>query len=212
MKRIFFIAAGLLLGILPPAGAQEAAEILAKAAAVCKQPGGLSASFALHTRSEQRAESLEGVIYVKGDKFVLETPDVKTWYDGLAQWTYLEGSGEVNVTTPEGDELQFTNPAILLGSYQENFTALVRSEGTAVNGKAAYNIELRPRKKTDIVKVELQIEKFSGLPVRIVVQLKNKTSNTIRISNVQTNENRPDHFFSFPKAAYPEAEIIDLRL
>jgi outer membrane lipoprotein-sorting protein len=212
MKRIFFIAAGWLLGILPPAGAQEAAEILAKAAAACKQPGGLSASFALHTRSEQMAESLEGTIHVKGDKFVLETPDVKTWYDGRAQWTYMERAGEVSVTVPEGDELQFTNPAILLGSYQKNFTALVQSEGTAVNGKAAYNIELRPRKKTDIVKVELQIEKFSSLPVRIVVQLKNKTSNTIRISNIQTNENRPDQFFSFPKAAYPNAEIIDLRL
>ena len=77
MKRMFFIITGLLLCALPPAEAQDATAILAKAAAVCAQSGGLSASFVLQTRSEQTAESLEGVIHIQGDKFALETPDMK---------------------------------------------------------------------------------------------------------------------------------------
>jgi outer membrane lipoprotein-sorting protein len=166
----------------------------------------------IHTRSEHLSESFRGTIHIKGDKFALITPDIKTWYDGATQWTYMEHTEEVNITTPEGDELRFTNPAILLGSYQKDFTAAYKGESTAGNGKPAYNIELTPKKKTDIVKVELQIEKFSGLPSRITVQSKNKTSNTIQISDVKTNINHPDDSFSFPKAEYPNAEIIDLRL
>jgi outer membrane lipoprotein-sorting protein len=195
-----------------PASAQNATDILAKTASVYKQSGGISASFVIHTRAEQLSESFQGTIHIKGDKFALITPDMKTWYDGATQWTYMEHTEEVNITTPEGDELRFTNPAILIGSYQKDFTADYKGESTAGNGKLAYNIELTPKKKTDIVKVELQIEKLSSLPARITVLSKNKTSHTIQISDVKTNINRPDNFFSFPKAEYPNVEMIDLRL
>jgi outer membrane lipoprotein-sorting protein len=210
MKHFIHIAAGLLLAMLS-ATAQNAAGILDKAASVCNQPGGISASFVMQTRSEQGSESFEGLIHIKGDKFTLSTPDIKTWYDGTTQWTYMEHAEEVNISTPEGDELQFTNPGILLSTYQKGFTAVYKGEGTATNGKTAYLIELTPKKKTDITKVELQIEKFSSLPVRIYVEMKNKLSNTIQISNIKTNINREDSFFAFPKADYPEAEEIDLR-
>ncbi|MDR1937549.1 MAG: hypothetical protein LBQ73_03485 [Tannerellaceae bacterium] len=210
MKHFIHIAAGLLAAVLS-ASAQNAAGILDKAASVCSQPGGISASFVMQTRSEQASESFEGVINIKGEKFTLSTPGIKTWYDGTTQWTYMEHTEEVNITTPEEDELQFTNPGILLATYQKGFTAVYKGEGTATNGKAAYLIELTPKKRTDIAKVELQIEKFSSLPVRIFVQMKNNLSNTIQISEIKTNVNREDSFFSFPKADYPEAEVIDLR-
>jgi outer membrane lipoprotein-sorting protein len=210
MKHFILLAAGLLAGILT-ASAQHAGGILDKAASVCNQPGGITASFVMQTRSPQLSESFEGVIHIKGDKFALSTPDIKTWYDGLTQWTYMEHTGEVNITTPEGDELQLTNPGILLRTYQKGFTAAYQGEGTATNGKAAYIIALTPKTKTDITRVEVQIEKHSSLPVRIHVEMKNKLSNTIQISDIKTSVNRPDSFFSFPKADYPEAEVVDLR-
>jgi outer membrane lipoprotein-sorting protein len=123
----------------------------------------------------------------------------------------MEQTEEVNISTPEGDELQFTNPSILLHSYQKGFTAVYKGESTATNGKAAYTIELTPKKKADITKVELQIEKFTSFPVRINVLMKNGISNTINISNIKTSVNQPDSYFSFRKTDYPKAEIIDLR-
>ncbi|MDR2811347.1 MAG: outer-membrane lipoprotein carrier protein LolA [Tannerellaceae bacterium] len=213
MKQSIFLAIVLFFQTLPPTAAQNATEILAKATAVYNQSNGMTASFTLHTRSEvqQVSESFEGIIQMKADKFTLSTPDVKTWYDGTTQWTYVEHTEEVNVSTPEGDELQFTNPAILLGSYQKDFTAALKGETTAANGKAAYIIELTPKKKTNIVRVELQIEKYAHLPVRIYVESKNKLSNTIQISRIKTNAHLPDQLFAFPKADYPHAEIVDLR-
>ena len=81
----------------------------------------------------------------------------------------------------------------------------------APNGKAAYDIELVPKKKSDIVRVELQIEKFSALPVSIAVFSKNGINSTIRISKIKTGVNQPDGFFVFFEKDYPDAEIIDLR-
>ena len=44
------------------------------------------------------------------------------------------------------------------------------------------------KKKSDIVRVELQIEKFSGLPASIAVFSKNGISSTIRISKMKTEK------------------------
>jgi outer membrane lipoprotein-sorting protein len=213
MRPFFFLVAGLWLWTISPASAQNAAEILAKAADAYSRSNGMTAPFTLHTRSEmqQTEESLEGVIQMRGNKFTLTTPGAKTWYDGATQWTYIEQTEEVNISTPEGDELLLTSPAILLGSYRKDFTATYKGQTAAASGKAVHIIELAPRKNTPVARVELQIEQHSSLPVCIRVEMKNNIQNTIRIGHIKTGVNQPDAFFTFPQADYPHAEIVDLR-
>ena len=134
-----------------------------------------------------------------------------TWFDGQTQWSYVERNEEVNVTTPTAEELPFTNPALLLRTYKKGFTAVYKGESTAANGKMAYDIELTPKKKSDLTKVTLQIEKQSSQPVRIVLYTQNGMSSTLQIKQLQTNQNQPDRFFVFNEADYPDAEVIDLR-
>lgn len=193
--------------------AQNAASILDKAVSVYEDSNGLTAYFTMQTRSDVQkvSESFDGTVDIKGDKFVLKTPDMITWFDGTTQWSFVERNGEVNVSTPTGEELQATNPALLLRSYKKSFTAKYKGESTAPNGKAAYDIELIPRKKSDIVRVELQIEKFSGVPASIAVFSKNGISSTIRLSKMKTGVNQPDSYFVFNEKDYPDAEIVDLR-
>ena len=150
--------------------AQNATSILDKAASAYEDSNGLTAYFTMQTRSDVQkvSESFDGTVDIKGDKFVLKTPDMITWFDGTTQWSFVERNEEVNVSTPTGEELQATNPALLFRSYEKGFTAKYKGESTAPSGKAAHDIELVPKKKSDIVRVELQIEKFSGLPASIV--------------------------------------------
>lgn len=175
-RKIAFI--GLLLcllfGVRVISRAQNPVSILDKAASAYENSNGISASFALNTRSDMQkmSESFEGTINMRGDKFTLVTPDMITWFDGKTQWSYVERNDEVNVSTPSGEELQFTNPAILLRVYKKGFTPKYIGESTAANGKAAYDIELTPKKKGDIIRVELQIEKFSNFPAAIKVEAK----------------------------------------
>ncbi len=210
---LFGLLACLLFGIRVTSRAQNAVSILDKAADAYENSNGISASFTLNTRSDVQkvSESFEGTIHMKGDKFTLVTPDMTTWFDGTTQWSYVERNEEVNVSTPTGEELQFTNPALLLRMYKKGFTPKYIGESTASSGKSAYDIELTPKKKGDILKVELQIEKSSNFPAKIKVEAKNGISSTIHISNLKTGVNQPDDFFVFKESDYPDAEVIDLR-
>lgn len=210
MKQIIYIATALLLcGASLPA--QNAESLLDKAAEAYNNSNGISATFAMRTHSEQQntTESFEGEINIKGDKFTYSTPGLRTWYDGSTQWTYQERSEEVYVNTPSGDDLMLTNPAILLKSYKKGFTASYKGESTSRNGKAAYDIELVPKKKGDILSVSLQIEKTSGLPAAISVKMKNGINSDIQITALKQNVNQPDSYFTFNKADFPDALVID---
>ncbi len=193
--------------------AQDANEVLQKAASAFDASSGIEARFALHSRSPQTqsGESFEGIIYMKGDKFKLQTPDMITWYDGTTQWTYMERTQEVNVSTPGSDELQQTNPAALIHNYEKGFKASLKGSSTTRQGKAAYDVELLPKKKSDVESVVLQIEKNSYSPASIDIRSDNGMRHTIVISTWKTAEDKPDSFFVFDEAEFPDAEIIDLR-
>lgn len=201
----------LLLGFSLGADAQNAATLLDKAATQYTQSNGIKAIFTLQTSGAGGSDRMEGTIQMRGDKFRLELPGTITWFDGQTQWSYVEHNEEVNVTTPTAEELPFTNPALLLRTYKKGFTAVYKGESTAANGKMAYDIELTSKKKSDLTKVVLQLEKNSGLPIRMVVSAKNGTNSIVQISQLQTNQNQSDRFFVFNETDYPDAEVIDLR-
>jgi outer membrane lipoprotein-sorting protein len=194
-------------------GAQDVIAILDKAVSVCENSNGLTAQFTMFIRSDRQqiSESFEGVIDVKGEKFVLKTPDMSIWFDGRNQWTYLERNEEVNVTLPSDEELQMTNPILSLRFYKKGFNAIFKGESTAANGKTCWDIELVPKKKKDIDVIELQIEKKSSIPVLISIVTKQGIHNTIRINEMKTGVNQSDSCFIFEEKEYPNAEIIDLR-
>lgn len=203
----------ILIGFTGKAQAQDAQAILDKAAQMYEQSNGIKANFAIHSVVPQQniSESFEGIIEMKGDKFKLETPDMITWYDGQTQWVYVMRNDEVNVSTPSGDELQLTNPAVLLRQYKKGFSVQYKGTSTTRQAKSAYDITLIPKKKSDIQQIDLQIEKMSNIPAAITITDKNKATVSIYISKWETGKNQADSFFSFNESDYPDAEVIDLR-
>ncbi|WP_080904257.1 LolA-like putative outer membrane lipoprotein chaperone [Parabacteroides sp. Marseille-P3160] len=204
----------LFIGLfIYPATAQNADGILDKAAQAYEQSNGIKATFSMHARSDKQkiSESFEGTISMKGNKFHYSTPDMQVWFDGKTQWTYMERTDEVNVTTPTGEELQQINPMLILKSYKNGYKATYKGQSTAPNGKAAYDIVLTPKSGKDIEKIELQIEKNNNLPTSVIINAKNGLQSTIRINKIQTGINQADATFVFRENNYPNAEIIDLR-
>jgi outer membrane lipoprotein-sorting protein len=193
--------------------AQKPEALLEKATLACERANGIAAQFAVNIRSENAGvnENFEGTVEMKGDKFVLFTPDIRTWYDGLTQWTYVLRTGEVNITRPSGDDLQFTNPLLLLHSWKKGFKLSYTGESTAAGGKMADDIMLTARGTQEMETVELQLDRATSLPVRITVVMRNSLRSVIRISRMQTARNQTDDTFVFPEKDYPDAEIIDLR-
>jgi outer membrane lipoprotein-sorting protein len=191
---------------------KQAEAIIEKTAKCYRQWKGMYIAFAANMRSDANgvAESFEGTIRMKKDKFILQTPDRTTWFDGVTQWTYVLQGDEVNISAPSGAELRYLNPMLLLNDYQKDFDVSYIGESTSGNAKAAYDVALTPKKKDDIEKIELQIEKNTSLPAKIVVTMKRDIRSVFTIRTIR-EEAFPDATFTFPEANYPNAEMIDLR-
>ena len=211
--RIFIML--LLLstqGIKTVAQTTDASVIIEKTTQIYKQWGGIDIQFAANIRSDKNgiSESFDGTITMKNDKFIVKTPDMLIWFDGVTQWTYIPRNKEVNIITPSGDDLRMLNPMMLLQDYKKGFNVSFIGESTSANAKIAYDIALIPKKKDDIEKIEIQIEKNSSLPAKLVVIMSNDVRNTITIKKI-IEIKLQDEIFTFPKADYPDSEIIDLR-
>ena len=190
----------------------NADDIIEKTSQIYKKWGGMDIKFAANIRSEKDgiSESFEGSIIMKNDKFVLQTPDMITWFDGTIQWTYMVRTKEVNLIPPSDSDLRLLNPMLLLRDYKKDFNVSYIGESTSANAKIAWDIALTPKKKDDIEKIEVQIEKNTSLPAKLVVTMNNEMRSTVTIKEVKET-NPPDNIFTFPKTEYPDVEIIDLR-
>ena len=211
---VSMLALFITLGLPVRAGAQtaDANAIIEKVSHQYKQWGGMEIKFAANIRSEKNgiSESFEGMIIMKSDKFVMNTPDMKIWFDGTTQWTYMERTKEVNVIKPSGDDLRLLNPMMLLQDYKKDFNVSYIGESTSSNAKIAHDIALTPKKKDDIEKIEIQIEKNTSLPAKLVVTMRNDIRSTVTIKEIKS-ANPQDKTFAFPASDYPGVEIIDQR-
>ncbi|MDR1406639.1 MAG: hypothetical protein LBJ23_01160 [Tannerella sp.] len=202
-----------LLAVATAVHAQKAESILDKAAAAYENTNGITVSLAAHIRAERQgdSESFEAVIDMKGDKFRLIAPDMRTWFDGKTLWTYMVRANEVNISEPSGDELQTLNPIILLRQYGKDFNLSYAGESTSDLGKMADDVKLVAKRNHDIAEADLQIDRATSLPVRISVLMRNDVRNTIRIASMKTGVNQPETTFTFNAAEYPGVLEVDLR-
>jgi len=212
MKKIVFITSCLFVinGLLV---AQKAENILDKAAAAYEKSNGIAASFAANIRmgNQGGSESFDAEIEMKGDMFRLFMPDMRIWYDGETQWTYLVRANEVNISTPSDDDVQQFNPMSVLRGYGKRFKASYIGESTSDRGKMADDVRLSSKGGGDIESVDMQIERGSSLPVRLMVVMINGASTAIRISKLTTGVNQTDKAFKFDAKDYPGVTEVDLR-
>ena len=183
--------------------AQNAANILAQASNKFTNSKSITASFSII----DNGHSQNGSITVAGNKFVVTTPQLSTWFDGKTQWTYSSSINEVNIGEPTADELQIINPFTIIKDFQINYKGeLLKSV------KGSYKIKLTPKKSNNDIKfVELILNSSSYLPSLIVIVAKNNIKTTINIKNINTGGTLPNSTFVFNSAKYPGVEVIDLR-
>lgn len=213
MRRYIFSVLIALLTL--PVLAQQQAQakvVLDKTAAAFTKAGGIKAEFDIKSFSKGRlVGGANGTIQLKGQKFLLKTEDVTTWFDGKTQWSYLSGSDEVNVTNPTEAELQSANPYALLQVYQHGFNYKLGGTKT-FRGKSVYEVVLTAITRTqDTQRMVLYVTKDSYQPLYIMMEQRDKNRSEITVTGYQAGQKYTDGLFVFDKKQYPRAEIIDLR-
>ncbi|HRZ98603.1 MAG TPA: outer membrane lipoprotein carrier protein LolA [Paludibacter sp.] len=163
------------------------------------------------TVTEKNAVNLQsssGSFTMKGNKFVLEMDQLKAWYDGKTQWSYMVDNNEVSITEPTDKELGETNPMALLSNYKAKFGIRFSKTKSAQN----HIIEMIPKvKNDDFSKVEVSLNKANGNLSSIKISdKKGKTTNLI-VTNFQKGIRVADNIFTFDKSKYKGVLINDLR-
>lgn len=192
-------------------GQKSPKEILENTTATFKKAGGIETSFNIKVFSNgSLSGEAIGVIKLKGEKFILETTDAITWFDGETQWTYLINSEEVNITNPTEEELQEINPYALLNIYHQGYNTAM-GKAKAFKSKPISEVILTAtNKKQNLQTITLYIDN-NYRPVYIEAKLGDGSRNEITVTGYKTGEKYKDALFVFDEKKYPEAEIIDLR-
>lgn len=149
----------------------------------------------------------QGMLTLSGDRFMLSTPGMVSWYDGETQWTYSEHIGEVNIVTPTDNELQQINPFAIISSLASDFkTAVVNQD------KSSVTISFTARSNdTDIRKAVITFNKQTYMPTHIKGTLEGGHLLDITVNSVTPGGALPVSFFRFDAKKYPGVQVVDLR-
>ena len=166
-------------------------------------------TYKMENKQEKINESINGVLFLKKEKYRLELDQQIVICDGKTVWTYLKDANEVQVNniTESDDEI---TPQNIFTIYEKGHRRKHIREGQE-NGKKVNVVELVPKETKQYYKVRLNIEKTTNMLVSAVVFDRNNTTFTYTISKNQPNISIADEKFTFNAASYPKVEIIDLR-
>lgn len=209
-KYLLLLATVWTLGYIPGMAQQdaEAKRILDRMSRTIKQAKGIEIHFTLTNYLHGTPQSsMQGNICLQADKFRLTTQDMITWFDGNTQWSYLTINEEVNISTPEKEELQTINPLAIIGLYKQGYH--YQLERTT---EKTYEIVLTAEKEDkQLSDLTLYVDCKTFLPHSVKVREAGKGYNLITIDQLKTGMNWKTDFFTFDKQQYPHAEVIDLR-
>lgn len=201
MKRIVIAILAVIAAVSMEAQTPQA--MLDKCVAAINASGGVTANYSIITNQGTSS----GTIAMQGKKFRVLSPDAKCWYDGKTQWSWSPLTGEVNITTPDQEELQMTNPLAAVQHFKANFTMKKAKAKTA----KTYVIKLTPKKKDNIKTLWLYFDETTSLLRTARFEMKDKSVYTVSIKGYK-HKSLPSSTFTFDKSQVPAGtEVVDLR-
>lgn len=214
MKKnlLLFIIALLPLSIFAQES-EKAKDILDQVSSKTKSFKTIKAdfSFTLENLQEEITETYNGAIKIKGNMYMVELMDAKTYFDGKTLYTYMPDVEEVNISEPAEDDDEALNPAKIFSLYENGFKYRFIGEKTE-SGKNLYEIDLYPESHDKpFSRIKLLINK-NDLTLYSLKQVgKDGNNYIIKVKKIQSDLPFNDSEFTFNKAAHPNVDLIDMR-
>jgi outer membrane lipoprotein-sorting protein len=159
----------------------------------------------LHSKSS-------GSIYIKGNKYYMESLGSAVFYNGKTMWSFMEDINEVTITEPSSEEGDFVdNPALIFSFYNRDFKYRLIGEAK-VDKQWMYEIDLFPKNRNQpYSRFKLFIDKKTDGLYMVKAISKDGIDYTIFILNTNYNTSIDDSKFNFNPENYPDIEVIDMR-
>lgn len=216
MKKQILISLCSLCILLPATAQQDPAakQILDRVAAKSKQYISIQADFELKidNRREDFSSNSKGILKIKGEKYYMESPDTKVFFDGTTLWTYMEDINELTITEPDKSSEDFVeNPIIIFDMYNRDFKYKLVGEARTDAGWM-YEIDLFPNELDQpYSRFKILIRKDTEELYMVQAVGKDGIDYTAYLTNTVYNKPIDDSVFTFPMEKYKKIEVIDLR-
>ncbi len=217
MKKAFLIC-GLAIGCLAnTATAQTDAKAKGILENVSKKVNTLKtikANFTLKItggKGGKVSDTKKGSISLKGQKYHFMISGQEVICDTKTIWNYNADAKEVTINNFNPNEQNISPAKLLTNFYDKEYKYKYTGERKE-GGKACDVIELTPidaSKQT--AKIELLIDKSSAMIAGGTMWSKNGNKTQYEISNVVTNANIPDTYFTWDAKAHKGIEVNDMR-
>lgn len=191
---------------------QKAKTILDQVSAKTQSYPSITADFTfkLENQAAKVSETSKGSVIIQGSKYLLNLSGIEIISDGKTTWTYIKDANEVSISDANSDENSTINPAKIFTIYNQGFKNNYLGEFTS-NNKLVHRIELIPTTMKEFKKVNIEIEKATSQISGAIIYSTDNNQYTISLSNMTTTKKYPDTTFTFNKAKYPNAEVVDMR-
>lgn len=190
-----------------------AARILKAAAekAISKKSVRADFDLTIEDRKLKTKNTFSGRLFLKHNKYRVETADNQVMFDGKTMWTYTPKSAEVVITEPGSSENDFlSNPSQFFTSYTENFKFKYVRE-VNLNNKQYHEIDLYPKNLAQpYIRIKVFIPVTGELPEILTMNGKDGVDHSIHL-RYRPAEDIADALFVFDKAKAGKVEVIDMR-
>lgn len=185
---------------------KQAEGIISKTSSKLKSESPISIDFSLSTKENRKSSSEKGSLTFNNNKYFASFIDNKVYCDGKSVWIYNKDTKEVNINNVDNSENDILNISKFVADANKNYRAkLIRQE------KGNYVIDLLPKKKSDISKVRLLINKKSSRINEMSLSYKSGNTYIYKITSYKVKVKTIDTDFVFQKKNFPNATIVDLR-
>ena len=147
----------------------SAREILNKTKEQMQNNGAISATFTTTLFDGTTPQEIfSGTMDIKGQKYVMKTDAVCTWFNGQDQWTLVHNSNEVSLVTPTQDELKVSSPLSFMEIYHSGFK--LSSKTAYLRGRKVWEVTMRPenrKQEPSSIIISIDQETYTPMCLRI---------------------------------------------
>lgn len=207
-----FLALSSVSVVAQDAKDPKAMSLLDKAYKVVDGNNSYSIKFTLDIKNNQsnKSQKMKGSVDMKAEKFKLSVAGVDTYFDGTTEYVYIKDNNEVNISTPDKEQLKSLNPLYILRSYKDGYKMKYIGTDKTKSGNIEI-VDMFPEDlKSKYARVTLSLDSATLLPVCILVQGKDGV-NTIVVVDEMKKAVFADSDFVFDAAKHKDVEVIDLR-
>lgn len=194
-------AVTLLFAAISANAVETAAQLIARCAAAVNDAPSIEARVTVSSGGNSTDISMT----IARQKFAMDTPAMRLWYDGTTQWTYTTDSHELSITEPTVDELLECNPFAILNYYSRAYTVRRLEED-------GLQLELAAKSRSaSIRKAVVTVDPATNFPSKIVITLSNGRTMVATVKSITRGKTLRPSVFVWDKTKYPAATTTDLR-